>query len=100
MPLVMLRRNWPAAGFHRTLRIEETKGKRKGEIRTEFLQFQRGEPLEVTDEQFAALRDDIGKALQEVLVEGGKVRDKAAPEESAPQDTPAETAAEPETADA
>lgn len=64
---IMLKRDWQGK-FRRSVRDE------KGEI-LETLTFEPGVPLELNAEQYKAVKDDIGKALQEVDVDAaGRAR--------------------------
>lgn len=53
---VMLKPGWPWQ-FHRTVAVGDTK---------KILEFSPGEPVEVTDEEFAGLSKDIGICLFEI----------------------------------
>lgn len=61
--LVMLRANWPAPVFRRSLRDK------KGEV-TKRLEFTKSDPVEVSAKEFAALKADLGPALVEVKLDG------------------------------
>lgn len=61
MPQVMLRPNWAAGHFNRTVSLGDPKSPEK-----KLLTFNKSTPTEVTDDEFLALLPDIGKALFEV----------------------------------
>ncbi|CAK9003734.1 Uncharacterized protein SCF082_LOCUS7878 [Durusdinium trenchii] len=90
MPLVMLKRNWPASNFRRTIKAD-------GEAQ-QFV-FNKDAPVELTDAQFAALGDDLGNALIEAHFEtrASTTRPKPGPppQPTAPPPTPPETGDKP-----
>lgn len=68
MPQVMLKRNWGADQFRRTVPDGDTAKKKQ-------ITFAKGVPVEVTDEQLESLSRDLGRSLALVAIdERGKVR--------------------------
>lgn len=66
MNLVRLARSWNG-GFTRSVRDD------KGEV-IDILRFEPGEVLELDEIEFAAVQNDLGKALEEVELVDGKFR--------------------------
>lgn len=65
--LVMLKGNWPAPVFRRSVR--DRKGKVVGR-----LEFTKSEPVALTAAQFEAVAKDVGPALVEVVADEAKPR--------------------------
>ncbi len=94
MPLIMVRPGWPSSQFQRTIRVYAGTGKSRKLKSERVVQFSAKAPAEVSDEELAALRDDIGKALFECELD-----EKARPRlvESAPTPEPRTTEPPPAT---
>ena len=54
MPTLMLKPNWTGGRFQRTVTI--------GKRRPKLLRFEKNAPVEVSDDEYLTLSDDIGKA--------------------------------------
>ena len=61
MPTLMLKPGWTGGRFQRTVTI--------GKRRPKLLRFENNSPVEVSDDEYLALGDDIGVALFDVEVD-------------------------------
>lgn len=75
---LLLQPEWPST-FRRTIHAEDGKP-----IKT--VVFEREKPVELSDDEFIALADDVGKALCYAAVENGKALSKPARDQDDPAD--------------
>lgn len=66
MPYVMLKRDWPADSFRRSVSDEAG-------LPIKVILFPRGEPVELGPKEYAAVRQDLGVALDLVELVTGKM---------------------------
>lgn len=90
MPLVMLRPNWPANKFTRTVRVFAGSGKARKLKSERAVHFPANTPVEVSAEELAALAGDLGNAIFECELDEKK-RPRLVESETVP---PSETTTE------